>query len=126
MAAFESEFHVHVLTKPMTLYRGCRGRDQRALEEAVSSNFQVGRSPHPTDLHAAVLYMAVSMFASSATIAALARRRPGRIGTHVACMELQPGHGVCVADTGGVGHWSVWGVPALLVQFVVSVEEVAA
>jgi hypothetical protein len=126
MAAFESEFHVHVLKQPMTLYRGCHGQDQCALEEAMSSNFQAGRSPHPTDLHAAVLYMAVSMFAGSATIATLARRRPDRIGTHVARVELQPGYGVCIGDTGGAGHWSIWGVPAQLVQFVTDVEKVAA
>jgi hypothetical protein len=53
MIAFESEFHVYVLEKPMTLYRGSYGKDRRALEEALSSNFQVRREPP----HPAVVWM---------------------------------------------------------------------
>ena len=37
----------------------------------------------------------------------LARRRPDRIGTHLVRVELQPGRGICLADTGSRGHWSV-------------------
>jgi hypothetical protein len=54
----------------------------------------------------------------------MARRRPDRIGTHIATIPLEPGHGVCIADTGGPGHWSVWGVPSQLVAFVADVETV--
>jgi hypothetical protein len=36
-------------------------------------------------------------------------------------VDLQPGHGVCVAKTGGAGHWSIWGVPTILADFVVDV-----
>jgi hypothetical protein len=68
--------------------------------------------------------MAVSMFEKADTIERLARRHPARIGTHVMSLALQPGYGVCVADTSGPGHWSVWGVPTQLQAFVTSVRTV--
>jgi hypothetical protein len=108
----------------MTLYRACHGADRTALETALTSNYQAGRSPHPSDLKATVLFMAVSLFENRGAVSHLARRRPDRIGTHIATVELQPGHGVCIADTGSTGHWSVWGIPAQLAEFVTDVSEV--
>ena len=61
-----------------------------------------------------MLHMAVSMFEKADTVERLARCHPTRIGTHVMSLALQPGHGVCVADTSGPGHWSVCGVPTQL------------
>lgn len=125
MARFEMEFRVVVLGDSHTLYRACHGRDRRALERAFTSNFQAGREPpHPADLHATVLHMAVSMFEKRENLGRMARRRPDRIGTHIATLGLEPGHGVCIADTGGAGHWSVWGVPAQLTAFVTDVQAV--
>jgi hypothetical protein len=120
MAGFESEFHVVVLQEPRRLYRGCFGADR--IEEALRSNYENGRNPHPADLRATVLHMAVSLFEDRDLLLQLARRRPDRIGDHVATIELQPGFGVCIADTSGPGHWSVWGRPAQLLEFVTDVE----
>jgi hypothetical protein len=125
MARFEMEFRVVVLDEPLTLYRACHGPDRRALERALMSNFQARREPpHPADLHAAVLHMAVSMFEQRENLERMARRRPDRIGTHIATLALEPGYGVCIADTGGAGHWSVWGVPAQLMAFVTDAQTV--
>jgi hypothetical protein len=68
--------------------------------------------------------MAVSMFEDPDVVVMQARRRPDRVGTHIARIEMQPGHGVCVADTGGPGHWSIWGIPAQLADFVANVTAV--
>jgi hypothetical protein len=122
--AVQNEFRVVVLQEPMRLYRGCHGTGRSSIEAALMSNYQAGRAPHPADLRATVLHMAVSMFEDSDVVAVQARRRPERVGTHIARVDLQPGHGVCVADTGGRGHWSVWGIPAQLADFVTDVMEV--
>ena len=117
--AHDTEFRVVVLQEPMTLYRG--GFGPTHVMEAMQSNFQAGRSPHPQDLRATVLHMAVSMFERFDVVRSICARRPERAGTHVITIRLQPGHGVCVARTGGAGHWSVWGLPLTLAGFVVDV-----
>lgn len=109
----------------MTLYRSCRGVDDAGLEHALSSNFQARREPpHSADLRATVLYMAVSMFDRPTVLEKMARKSRGRNGTYIARLELEPGHGFCIADTGSAGHWSVWGVPAELAKTVTEVWEV--
>lgn len=111
-AAFEREFRVVVLDEPMLVHRGCHGVDRAALVDALTSNYQAGRlPPHPAEVHASVLAMATSVFEDPATVQVLGRRRPARIGTHIATIELRPGRGVCVADTGSRGHWSGVGDP---------------
>lgn len=125
MVRFETEFRVVVLGEPLTLYRACHGLDRRAVERTLMSNFQARREPpHPADLHATVLHMAVSMFQKRENLERMARRRPDRIGTHIATVALEPGHGVCIADTGSAGHWSVWGLPLQLMAFVTGVQAV--
>jgi glutathione synthase/RimK-type ligase-like ATP-grasp enzyme len=120
MTAFESEYRVVVLQRPMRVYRGCFTHD--AAEEDFKSNYERGRSPHPADLRATVLHMAVSMFGDRNAVRYLAGRYPRRVGEFVAALDLQPGFGVCDADTSGPGHWSVWGRPAQLRDFVASIE----
>jgi hypothetical protein len=125
VAARQIEFHVVVLQEPKILYRACFGRGRDALLRAMSSNYEVNRHPpHPADLRATVLHMAVSGFENRDLLAQLARKRPDRIGSHIARLELRPNHGVCIADTGGVGHWSVWGIPAQLTEFIADVEDI--
>ena len=67
--------------------------------------------------------MAVSGFDKPDGLVQLARKRPGRIGTHVATLELQPDHGVCIATPGvpGIGRL---GHPAQLADFVADVVDV--
>jgi hypothetical protein len=71
--------------------------------------------------------MAVSMLDDRDTLARRMRRRPDRMGTHLLTLDVPPGHGVCVADTGGPHHWSIWGIPAQLLEFVADdIEHVSA
>ena len=107
----------------MRLYRGVVHRFGSSSEEDLKSNYERGRNPHPTDLKATVLYMAVSMFEDRDLVAYMCRRRPDRVGRYVAQIDLEPDHGVCVAQTNNPGHWSVWGVPAQLARFVTDLTE---
>ena len=47
---------------PVVVYRGCRERSATALTDAMRSSYELVRKPHPADLRATVLHMAVSMF----------------------------------------------------------------
>lgn len=118
MQRLPSEFRVLVVREARTLYRGCHGADAASLEASLMSNFQARRRAHPADRHATALHMAVSMFDRPEPVTRLANAFPGRIGTHLLRIELSPGQGFCVADTGQTGHWSVWGVPERLVECV--------
>ena len=112
---------VALLERPTTVFRGCNGPEAVAVTDAMRSNYETGRSAHPADLRATVLHMAVSMFEDAEVLSRLARRRPDRVGTHLARVELQPGRGICLADTGSRGHWSIWGLPDQLAACVVEV-----
>jgi hypothetical protein len=121
MPGLDFPITVALLERPMTVFRGCHGVEDSALVDAMRSNYETGRPAHPADLRATVLHMAVSMFEEAEPLLRLGRRRPDRIGTHVARLELRPGHGICLADTGSRGHWSVWGIPTELATCVVGV-----
>lgn len=112
---------VDIVREPMTLYRGCHGSEPADLISAMRSNYEARRSPHPEERKAIVSFMAVSMFEDGDRLTRFARQRPGRIGTHIARVELRPGLGICVADTGGAGHWSIWGLPDALAHCVAEI-----
>ena len=125
MARYPTTYEILVLEENITLHRACFGADPFSVLGGLRSNYENWRDrPHPADLHATILHMAVSMFEKADTIERLARRHPARIGTHVMSLALQPGYGVCVADTSGPGHWSVWGVPTQLQAFVTGIRKV--
>jgi hypothetical protein len=125
MAHLPVEYLVHVVQEPMVLHRTCFGADARAVEAGLMSNYEARRQPpHPADLHATILHMAVSMFEDWSKLEAMARRRPERLGTHIMTVHLQAAQAFCVADTASKGHWSVWGVPAQLAALVTDVREV--
>lgn len=112
---------VDAVRAPVTLYRGCHGTDAAAVLACMRSNYEVGRSPHPGERRAIALYMAVSMFEDGALLQRVALRRPSRVGTHLARVELLPAQGICISDTGSAGHWSVWGLPGQLAECVLDV-----
>jgi hypothetical protein len=118
-----SDFPIVVLEvlEPTTLYRGCHGSRMPELAAAMRSNYEAGRQPHPAERRAIVTFMAVSMFEDGERLRRFAQTRPDRLGTHVARVELRPGLGICLADTGSTGHWSIWGLPDRLARCVVEV-----
>jgi len=121
MPLLDFPISVALVEQPMTVYRGCHGPHGEAVTDAMRSNYETGRPTHPADLRATVLHMAVSMFEDAEVLSHLARRRPDRVGTHVARVLLRPDRGICLADTGSPGHWSIWGVPDELATCVVDV-----
>lgn len=118
-----SDFPIVVLevTAPITLSRGCHGSATADLVSGMRSNYEEGRRPHPAERKAIVTFMAVSMFEDGDRLRNFARQRPDRIGTHVARVVLRPDLGICLADTGSEGHWSVWGLPRRLADCIVDV-----
>lgn len=125
LMSFPNHYDVFVLREPKTVFRACFGDGEQALRFSFQSNYESNRQPpHPADLHATVVRMAVSMFEDAEVPTRFARKNPKRIGTHVAKVELVPGFGVCLADTSAPGHWSIWGTPGDLARMVVSVAAV--
>ena len=112
---------VDVVRRRTTLYRGGHGSGMRDVLIAMRSNYEAGRQPHPAERKAIVTFMAVSMFEDGERLRHFAQQRPARIGSYIARVDLQPGLGICLADTGGEGHWSIWGLPNRLAECVVEV-----
>jgi adenylosuccinate synthase len=73
------------------------------------------------DAHATVIQMALSTWTSSDHAVGLSRRLPSQLGEYVARLEIQPGEGVCVAESGPRTHRSIWGRPLQLAAFVTDV-----
>lgn len=74
---------------------------------------------------AIVIQMGLSMFERADDAAVVARRFPA-IGSLVARLVLEPGHGFCWAKTGPSGHLTVWGRALEFVQAIVAIEAVDA
>ena len=87
----------------------------------MRSNYEQRRRPHPAERKAIVTFMAVSMFEDGARLIDFARLRPERIRTFIARVVLSPGLGICLADTGSAGHWSLWSLPDRLADCVAEV-----
>ncbi len=62
MPTLDFPITVAVLERSMTVFRGCHDEEGVALVDAMRSNYETGRAPHPADLRATVLHMAVLMF----------------------------------------------------------------
>lgn len=112
---------VDAVHEPVTLYRGCHGSGVADLVAAMRSNYEAGRAMRPAERRAIVMHMAVSMFEDGERLRRFVQHRPESLGTHVAQVELCPGLGICRADTGSAGHWSIWGLPDRLADCVVDV-----
>lgn len=115
-----SSFEVLVIDRPWRLYRVTPAPGDARFVEAFHSNYQKGLKPRGIETQAAVIHMGLSMFVSHEYPVWLATSVP-KLGGHVATMRLVPDVGFCVAKSGSVGHWSVWGRPS---EFVDCVERV--
>lgn len=66
-----------------------------------------------------LLLAGVSMFDTPAGALRVARRRPAGL----ACVRLRSDVGIHLARTGGIGHFTVWGAPSVLVACVEGVDQ---
>jgi hypothetical protein len=105
------DIQVRVLDAEMRLFRICGASVGQAHLNSFKSHYELQRPPRGPEVWATVIHMAVSMFETDAPCWGLIDRARGRIGHSVAELRLMPGHGICVAKTGGPLHWSVWGRP---------------
>jgi hypothetical protein len=108
---------VELVEEPRTLFPACHGSTVTEITAALRSNYETGRPPHPADLKATILHMAVSMSrtrnVSSTSPAAVqgvwgltSRESSCSLGTASALRTLgAPATG----QSGGVPRcWSTW------------------
>jgi hypothetical protein len=110
-----------------TVYRIARGADRNApvVLDSLRSHYERGAPPRGYERRLAVIHMGLSVFSTRAAAAAMALRWP-MIGLFVAELNLEPGNGLCLADTGQPGHWTLWGRPLQLLGSIADILHVEA
>jgi hypothetical protein len=118
---------VVVVREPIVAFRVVRGSSlqQQDVLESFRSNYELDRPPRGIEGRIAVIQMGISMFRRRGQAEGLARRFPV-IGDQIARMSLTGGRGFAYADTGPVGHMTVWGRPVQLVEAIVDIKPVTA
>ena len=110
-----------------TVYRIVRGADRSApaVLDSLRSHYEHGAPPRGYERRLAVIHMGLSVFSTRAAAAAMALKWP-MIGMFVAELDLEPGNGLCLADTGQPGHWTLWGRPLQLLSSIADILHVEA
>lgn len=110
-----------------TVYRVVRGADRSApvVLDSLRSHYESGSPPRGYERRLAVIHMGLSVFSMRAAAAAMASKWP-MIGMFVAELNLEPGNGLCLADTGQPGHWTLWGRPLQLLGSIADILHVEA
>lgn len=90
------------------------------VRDSLCSNYERDARPRGLEQESTLIHMGLSMYMRRDLAEATARRWP-RIGTHIAEVNLDPGYGFCLADTGQPGHMTVWGRPLQLLACVADI-----
>lgn len=93
--------------------------------EGPRSHYERGAPPRGYERRLAAIHMGLSVFSTRAAAAAMALKWP-KIGMFVAELGLEPGNGLCLADTGQPGHWTLWGRPLQLLSAIADILNVEA
>ncbi len=111
----DDELLVAPVREGTTVYRIVRGADRNApvVLDSLRSHYERGSAPRGYERRLAVIHMGLSVFSTREAAAAMALKWP-MIGMFVAELSLEPGNGLCLADTGQPGHWTLWGRPLQL------------
>ncbi len=106
-----------------TVHRIVRGHASPATLDSLRSHYERDLPPRGYERRLAVIHMGLSVFSSQEAARAIALRWP-KIGRFLAEMQLQPGSGFCLADTGRPGHFTLWGRPLQLLDAIVDIVHV--
>jgi hypothetical protein len=109
------------------VYRIVRGADRSApaVLDSLRSHYERGAPPRGYERRLAAIHMGLSVFSEAAAAKAMVLKWP-MIGLFVAELELEPGSGFCLADTGQPGHWTLWGRPLQLLSSIADILHVEA
>jgi hypothetical protein len=111
-------------TAKLRVYRITKAEDvdDPALVDDFRSHYETGKPPRNVEEGWAVVHMGISCFRTEGAAASTARFWPV-IGDHVAAVDLGPGEGFNIAETGSAQHLTIWGDP---VKLAAAVEEIRA
>lgn len=113
------------LREVTTVHRIVRGRSGPATLSSLRSHYERDLPPRGYERRLAVIHMGLSVFSSQDAARAMALRWP-KIGRFLAEMQLEPGSGFCLADTGRPGHSTLWGRPLQLRDSIVDIVHLEA
>lgn len=88
--------------------------------DSLRSHYELDREPRGIEQRRAVIHMGISMFKSRESAAAMSRKWP-KLGRFVAKVELRACQGFNLAETGPVGHLTIWGRPPQLAQAIAEI-----
>jgi hypothetical protein len=98
-------------------------REDPALLNCFRSNFDLCREPRRAERSSAVIHMGISMYMTPSAAIETAQAFP-KLGSYVAFLRLEHGHGFNWARTGPDCHLTIWGDPVKLVEAVVDIRPV--
>ncbi len=83
-------------------------------EEDWRSHYEMGAVPRKTQIESALIHMGLSMYDSDRmpALVNLANRYGDKLGRFVVSVQMDGDLGVWLAETGSLGHFTVWGRPA--------------
>lgn len=119
------EFTVVEVTAPVTLFRLIHeeSEDTPLIHAAFRSNYELNAAPRKAEVRSAAIHMGISTVATAEVARSLAARWPA-MGPFIGRLELTPGHGFSLAETGFPGHWTVWGRPEDFEECLAEIEHV--
>jgi hypothetical protein len=119
------EFTVVEVTTPVTLFRLIQEDRESAplVQTAFRSNYELNAAPRKVEVRSAAIHMGISTVVTAEVARSLATRWRA-MGPFVGRLELTPGHGFSLAQTGFPGHWTVWGRPADFAACLAGIERV--
>jgi hypothetical protein len=127
MSTADLDLLAHHVAEPVELFRIVKGstRGAPAVLDSLRSNYERDAPPRGVERESVLIHLGLSMFVTVDAAAERATRWPA-LGTHIARLRLEPGHGFHFAETGARVHRTVWGRPLQLLACVADILPVGA
>lgn len=112
--------------RPVSVYRIVRSeyRHDPVLLNSLKSHYELGQEPRRVERRSAVLHMGISVFVDDDVARQVAKRFRGKLGEHIAHLELRYGDGFNYAQTGARNHLTLWGDPVKLHSTIVDIRSI--